>query len=356
MRLTVPSKRATTRWANSQQHRPLLAACLLTALLSACTGTTEDAVVLRLAVLSGVGDGAVLSAVDVGSPASLVTPVPKALDLESLSGGTALAVLYPDKLETRDATFGKPETRANPADPGFKPCYVNLEASALRDRLAALSDCGGGALQQVAVWRSDGSLAFSATLPGPTPTSPEQTHIAVLGDTLWAVHPAVGGGSELIRVIRSSDGSAGVSTPTLTPTINDLTFYRGTGYAATDSGLRTLSEAGVLTAVPDTSKPPGGALTRLYADDRLLGAWAGGSYSALNIWNGAKTSSPTSFSDLRDLVFAPDGTLYTLSGNVLSQYDSAFGLADSGWRGKDLSSFTDPRAVTWLVPPMATPK
>lgn len=346
MRLTVPSNRA----------RPLLAACLLSALLSACTGTTDGAVVLRLAVLSGVGDGANLSAVDVGSPASLVTPVPNALDLESLSGGAALAVLYPDRLETRDASFGKPEARANPADPSFKPCYVNLEASALRDRLAALSDCGGGALQQVAVWRADGSLAFSATLPGPTPTTPLQTRLAVLGDTLWAVHPAVGGGSELIRVIRNSDGSASVSTPVGTSTINDLTFYRGAAYTATDSGLRLLDETGALTAVPDASKPPGGAAVRLYADDRLLGAWADGSFSALNVWNGAKTSSPASFSDLRDLSFAPDGTLYTLSGNVLTQYDSAFGLADSGWRGKDLSSFNDPRAVTWLVPPLAVPK
>jgi hypothetical protein len=341
---------------NTRLAAPLLTAGLLSALLSACTGTTEeDAVTLRLAVLSGSGAAATLSAVDAGSAPSLNTSVANAVDLESLGGGTSLAVLYPDRVELRDASFAAPKAQANPSDPSFRPCYVNLEASASRDRLAALSDCGGGALQQVAVWRPDGSLAFSATLPGPTPTTPLQTRIAVSGDTLWAVHPAVGGGSELIRVIRNSDGSASVSTPIATPTINDLTFYRGVAYAATDSGLRTLNEAGALGAVPDTSKPPTGAASRLWADDRLLGAWASGSNTPLSVWNGVKSGLVANFSELRDLVFAPNGTLYTLSGTTLTQYDSAFGLADSGWRGKDLSAFNDPKAVTWLIPP-APPK
>ncbi|AWN24344.1 hypothetical protein DKM44_14835 [Deinococcus irradiatisoli] len=331
-------------------RRLLLMLCLLPALLTACTGTTEDAVVIRLAVLSGTGASASLRAVDVGQSAGAPSVnVPGAVDIETLPGGSSLAVLYGDHLETRDVNLGNPVVRANPGGASFKPCYVKLEASVARDRLAALSDCGGGALQQVVVWRSDGSLALSATLPAPTPSTPLQTRIAVQGDTVWVVHPAVGAGSELIIVTRNSDGSSSLSTPVATPLINDLAFFKGAVYAATDTGVKTLSASGVLTALPSTTQL-GVSSTRLYTDDRLLGSWQDTPSAPLLIWNGAVTGVPAYFGDLRDLTYAPDGTLYTLSSGTLTQFDSAYGLAGSGWRNRELATFSDPRAVTWLIP------
>ncbi len=331
-------------------RRVVMMLSLLPALLSACTGTTEDAVVIRLAVLFGVGPAATLRAVDVGqSAAAPSVSVPGAVDLETLPGGSSLAVLYGDHLETRGVQLGNPVVRANPGGDAFKPCYVKLEASVARDRLAALSDCGGGALQQVVVWRSDGSVSLSATLPAPTPSTPLQTRLAVQGDTVWAVHPAVGSGSELIVVNRNSDGSSSLSAPIGTPIINDLAFYKGAVYAATESGVKTLSAGGVLTALPSTTQL-GANASRLYSSDRLLGAWASNFSAPLLIWNGALTGVPAYFSDLRDLTYAPDGTLYTLSDTALTQFDSAYGLAGSGWRNKDLAAFSDPRAVTWLIP------
>ncbi|WP_161881409.1 hypothetical protein [Deinococcus alpinitundrae] len=328
----------------------LLTLGLLPALLSACTGTTEDAVTIRLAVLAGTGGAATLSAVDVGKvDPQLSVSVPGALDLETLPGGVGLALLYGDHLEVRNPNLGAPSTWPNPADPAFKPCYVKLEASVARDRLAALSDCGSGALQQVVVWRSDGSIAMSATLPAPTPSTPLQTRLAVQGDVVWAVHPAVGGGSELIRVLRNTDGSSSLSTPVTLPTVNDLAFYRNVVYAATETGVQTLSDTGTLTALPAAAQL-GSAASRLYTNDRLLASWRSTASNPLLIWNGSTTGVPAYFNDLRDLTYAPDGTLYALSDATLSQYDSAYGLAGNGWRGTNLANFNNPRAVTWLIP------
>ncbi|GAA4008309.1 hypothetical protein GCM10022631_20450 [Deinococcus rubellus] len=328
----------------------LLTLSLLPALLAACTGTTEDAVTIRLAVLSGTGSAAMISAVDVGQPdPQLSASVPGAVDLEALPGGTGLALLYGDHLEVRTPNLAAPTNWPNPSDLAFKPCYVKLEASVARDRLAALSDCGNGALQQVVVWRSDGSVSMSASLPAPTPSTPLQTQLAVQGDVVWAVHPAVGGGSELIRVLRNIDGSSSLSTPITLPTINDLAFYKGAVYVATETGVQTLSDTGTLTALPAAAQL-GSAASSLYTNDRLLGSWRSTSSAPLLIWNGTTTGVPAYFSDLRDLTYAPDGTLYALSDTTLSQYDSAYGLAGSGWRGANLASFNNPRAVTWLIP------
>lgn len=327
----------------------LLTLGLLPALLSACTGTTEDAVTIRLAVLSGTGSAAVLSAVDVGkADPQLSVSVPGAVDLEALPGGVGLALLYGDHLEVRSPNLASPSTWPNPSDPAFKPCYVKLEASVARDRLAALSDCGTGALQQVVVWRSDGSVSVSASLPAPTPSTPLQTRLALQGDVVWAVHPAVGGGSELIRILRNIDGSSSLSTPITLPTVNDLAFYKGAVYAATETGVQTLSSAGALAALPAAAQL-GSAASRLYSNDRLLGSWRSTS-APLTIWNGTTAGVPAYFSDLRDLTYAPDGTLYALSDITLSQYDSAYGLTGNGWRGANLANFNNPRAVTWLIP------
>ncbi|WP_420595245.1 hypothetical protein [Deinococcus sp.] len=335
-------------------RRTLLAALALPALLTACTGTTEDEQVkIRVAILTGAGDAAFLTPVDVGGVIGDQVPVKGAVDIQTVQGGNQIAVLFGNHLEFRDANLANPTAPLpNPAAPGFKPCYVKLEASTALDRFAALSDCGGGALQQVAVWRSDGTLAFSATLTAPTPTEPLDTHIAVQGDTFWAVHPAIGGGSELLVVTRNSDGSSTLAPSVLTPNIYGLVFYRGAVYVATDTGVQTLAASGTLTALPGETQLAT-VNTDLYASTNLLAVWYddNGNSNALRIWNATKTGSPNLFTDLRDLTFAPDGTFYVLNAASMIQYDSSFGLADTGWREANLANVVDPRAVTWLIPP-----
>ena len=339
----------------TNRPRTALLAFLLPALLAACTGTTEGGVIIRLAVLSGSGDAASLSAVDVGTPGTrLPTSVPGAVDIETLPGGNQIAVLYGDHLELRDANFASTTALPNPAAGGFRPCFVKLEASTARDRLAALSDCGGGALQQVAVWRSDGTLSFSATLGAPTPADPQDTHIAVQGDILWAAHPAVGLGSELLQVTRNIDGTSFLAPAIPTANLYDLAYYNNALYAATDNGVQSLTSSGVLTPLPVGT--PGAAQlgtlnSSLYTSDRLLASWYDTGSAPLQLWNGSQVGIPAYFTDLRDVTFAPDATVYTLNAGTLTQYDSTFGLAGNGWRANDLASFNNPRAVTWLIPP-----
>ena len=330
-------------------------ALLLPVLLAACTGTTEGGVIIRLAVLSGTGAGANLSAVDVGTAGTkLSTSVPGAVDIETLPGGNQIAVLYGDHLELRDANFANTVTLPVPTTGGFTPCFVKLETSIARDRLAALSDCGGGALQQVAVWRSDGTLSFSATLGAPTPVDPLDTHIAVQGDTLWAAHPAVGLGSELLQVTRNIDGTSTLAPAIATPNLYDLAFYNSVLYAATGNGVQSLTQSGVLTPLP-VGTPGASQLgtlnSSLYTSDRLLASWYDSGSAPLQVWNGSQIGIPAYYTGLRDVTFAPDATLYTLNAATLTQYDTTFGLVGNGWRAVDLASFADPRAVTWLIPP-----
>ncbi|MFD1732359.1 hypothetical protein ACFSC4_16765 [Deinococcus malanensis] len=74
----------------------------------------------------------------------------------------------------------------------------------------------------------------------------------------------------------------------------------------------------------------------------------------LLLWDGVRATAATvtSFvSDLRDVTITPTGLLYTLSGNTLTRYDTAYGLTQGNWRVRTvISGLNDARSVTWLVP------
>lgn len=327
-------------------------------LLSACTGTEDQATTIRYVALASEGPKATLSAVDLGTASSSApdTAVPGAVSLESFGGGQKLAVLYRDHLEQRGADLqtpaSNPSSNAFPNPDNFTPCYVRLVSSAARDRLAALSDCGQGGTQDIVVWRTDGTLAFKVTLPPPTPSTPQQTRYVVQGDIVWAVHPATAtGSSELIRAVRNADNTVTVNVPVQLPNVYDLTYYHNQLYAATDQGVQTLDDKGNLTAV--TGQPLlGNRADRLYSDDRLLVAWRNsGSAEPLYVWNGSKVASAGNAASLNALTIAPDGTFAALQGGSLVTYDSVSGFERAAWNVQTSRYLSGGgSALTWLVP------
>ncbi len=332
---------------------PLTLLAFIPALLTGCTGTEDQSSTVRYVALAGSGTQATLSAADLGTTTTVGNvPVAGAVDLRSYNNGQSLAVLYADHMEQRSASLGSPNTALFPNPAGFSPCYTRLITSVAHDRLAALSDCGQGSTQDIVVWRAEGTLAFRVSLPPPTPTTPSQTHYAVQGDILWAVHPATAtGNSELLRAVRNADNTVTISTPVQLPNVYDLTFYHNQLYAATDQGVQTLNDKGELGAV--TGQPMlANRADRLYSDDRLLAAWRNsGSAEPLYIWNGSKALSAGNISGLNDLTFAPDGTFATVQGGTLINYDSVSGFERGVWNPQTLRYLSGTgRAVTWLVP------
>ena len=323
-----------------------LAALLPALLLAACTGTTEPQATARLGLVNA--GGAELRTVTPGLTSSDVSqPVNGAVDMEVLPGGSQLMVAFRDHIELRNASLGSASTLSTPV--GVTPCYVRLRASSARDRFAALSDCGSGAAEQLVVYRSDGSLAFFATLPPPTPSSSDLSRFAVTADqAVWLARPATGGGSELIRT--DATGVKVVTNPPLSAVVYDLAMLGSVLYAATDSGVRQVNLADA-TLSQSVALP--GAANRLYGSDRLLGAWLSGAGSqALTIWDGTRSGAAAFPNDLRDLTFAPDGNAYALTGSTLTRLDTVLGLNQGNWQATDVATgLNDARAVTWLTAP-----
>ena len=330
--------------ANAWSVRATFLALLAPLLLVACTGTTEPQPSARLGVVNA--GGAELRVVTPGA-ADLPLAVGGAVDLEVLPGGSRLLIAFADHIELRDASLGGLVTLPTPA--GVTPCYVRLRASPARDRVAALSDCGQGAAQQLVVYRSDGSLAFVATLPPPSPTRSDLSRFTVTGgQAVWLARPATGGGSELIRA--DENGVQVVTNPPLNANVSDLAMRGGSLYAATDSGVREVSlQDGSLSQTVALAT----VANRLYGSDRLLGAWLSGAGSqALIIWDGTRSGAAFFTSDLRDLSFAPDGNAYALTSSTLTRLDTVTGLNQSGWQSSEVGSgLNDARAVTWLIGP-----
>ena len=332
--------------------RPLhLAALLSAALLTACTGTNEPQVTSKVAFINAGGaELRTLTPPDAstGTPAApgVTQAVTAAADLEVLPGGSRLIVAFPDRLEVRDAALNTVTTLSAPS--GVTACYVRLAASPARDLVAALSDCGNGAAEQLVVYRSDSSLAFVATLPPPTPSSSDLARFTVTTTgAVWLARPATGGGSELLRA--DSSGITVVTVPPLPATISDLAMRGSSLYAATDSGVRLVNQTdGTLAQTPILS----GVYTRLYGGDRLLAAWlSGAGAQPLTIWDGGtKSGSPAYVSDLRDVTFAPDGNVYYLTASTLTGADTVLGLSQNNWKPNAiLTNLTDARALTWLA-------
>ncbi|WP_216321431.1 hypothetical protein [Deinococcus aestuarii] len=348
--------------------RPLALALLLPGLLAACTGTEEVPPALRLAVLEG-GGATLRTVTPDGSAADVSVPLGdnRGVTLDTLPGGTRVALTRSAGIESRDVNLANPVPFAPPP---FTPvCLTSTAVSAARDRLLTLSDCNGR--QQLALYRQGGSIVWTANLPVLTvvvftPETP-RTSIAVIGDRAVVARPALGGGSETIRVAQENTGDlvAVASTPLTTPVIRDLAPFGGVLYAATDTGIQPLTDVGVPNAAATLGAFGAGRVDRLWTSAstggaaNLIAAWrdttlSGNSSEPLRLWDGTRTSAAVvaSVAELRDVSFGIDGNLYALTRTDLTRYDTVFGLQQGNWNPTGLlGGLSDARAVTWLVPP-----
>ncbi|GAA0510834.1 hypothetical protein [Deinococcus depolymerans] len=343
---------------------PRPAALLLTALLGACTGTEEVSAPLTLAVLSD--GGAVLRTVTptdtngtVTAPERARVTVAGGVSLATPAGGRRLLLTRRDGVESRAPDLNDP--RPYP-DPAFTPrCDLRSAQNAARDRLLILSDCGG--VQNLALYQN-ATPVWTAALPTalvttPAPDAPP-TRLAVQGDVAVVTRPRLGGGSEVLRAapVTAGDPVAQVSLPQAAPAIRDLANLGGTLIAATDTGVQSLTPAGLPD--PTTTRAALGAVRfdRLWTGGALLAAWrdpalAGTGSEPLRLWDGRATTAATveNVSDLRDLTVTPDGFLYTLTGSALRRHDTLLGLQNGNWRSVTLPvALNDARSVSWIAP------
>ncbi|BDP42815.1 hypothetical protein DAETH_27840 [Deinococcus aetherius] len=356
--------------------RPLALALLLPGLLAACTGTEETPPSLRLAVLTD--GGATVRTVTPGSGASDVS-VPLGQDnrgvtLDTLPGGTRVALTLTSGIESRDVNLANPVPFA--ALPFTPVCLTSTVLSAARDRLLTLSDCAtasGGSVngpQQLALYRTDGSLVWTALLPTFTPpsstTDRPPVRIAVIGDRAVVARPALGGGSETIRVAPENTGDivATATLPLATPAIRDLAPLGNVIYAATDTGIQPLTDLGVPNAAATVGAFGSGRVDRLWTSastggaSNLIAAWrdttlSGNGSEPLRLWDNTRASAVivANIAELRDVSFGIDGNLYALTRTTLTSYDTVFGLGQGNWNPTQLAGgLNDARAVTWLVP------
>jgi len=363
----------------------LLLLPLTALLLSACTGTVESQPPIRLAVLTD--GGAAVRTVTTGrlgtapAPAEVNVTVVGGVDLDTLPGGRRLALTLAAGIESRDVNLADARPFAAPfGAPGFTapPCLRAAVLNAQRDRLLALSQCETGGVpvgvQQLALYRTDGTLVWRALAGGafaPMGSDVPPVRAALVRengvDIGILARPAIGGGSEVLRVAVTTTGSdrAEVSSPVPTPAIRDLTPAPNgtTVYAATDTGVQPLNTSGVPDAAAALRAFGTERVDRLWTSassgvgGNLIAAWRdlgpGGS-APLRLWDGARAAAATvtTVSELRDVTFAPDGNLYALTRTTLTGYDTVLGLGQSAnWNPTLLlSNLNDARAVTWLVP------
>ena len=270
---------------------PLPALFLLPGLLAACTGTDEGAVALRLAVLTD--GGATLRTVSsTGSTTAgdVTVSVTGGVTLDTLPGGARLALTLVGGIESRDVNLANPVPFA--ALPFTPPCLAATAVSAARDRLLTLSQCGAtNSTQQLALYRTNGTLVWTANLRTFTPPiSTNDTppiRIAVIGDTAVVARPVVGGGSETIRVAPRNTGDAVAtgSTPAPTVAIRDLAPQGSVIYAATDTGVQPLNDAGVPDAARTIAAFGTGRVDRLWTS-----AGTGGTGNLFAAWRDAGLS------------------------------------------------------------------
>ncbi|MEW6421871.1 MAG: hypothetical protein AB1511_09130, partial [Deinococcota bacterium] len=259
-------------------------------------------------------------------------------------------------------------------------CLTATVMNAQRDRLLTLSQCPNGP-QQLALYRPDGTLVWTALLPVFTPpantsdvppirlalTRENVTNVGVV-DIGVVARPALAGGSEVIRVAPGAVGNptAVASTPVPTPAIRDLApAATGVIYAATDTGIQPLSETGVPNAAATLTAFGKTRFDRLWtsassgANGNQVAAWrdtalSGNSSEPLRLWNGTTGSSAVtvaSIAELRDVTLALDGYLYALTRTDLTRYDTVRGFQQNAWSPESLlSGLNDARAVAWLVP------
>lgn len=349
---------------------PLTSLCC--ALLVGCTGTEESLPALRLIVLTDGGStlGYVLNTDLSRSSFQSQKSVVGGVQVDYLNSGRNFALTLQAGVENRDVNLNKVSDFAAPP----APCLTQSTLNALRDRLLTFSDCNG--TQQLALYRVDGTLVWTALLPTnlvtvPGPDTPPTRIAAGAGDTAVVARADLTGGSEVILVKPNNtgdpvqDATAVVALPVATVSIRDLAAFNTSIYAATDTGVRPLLATGVPDPGSSASVTAFGSTRtdRLWSGStggqRLLAAWrdnlqSGNFTEPLKLWDGALTSAVNvaNVTALRDVAFALDGRLYALTSSTLISYDTVLGLAQGNWSAQThLGGLNDARQVTWVVSP-----
>lgn len=376
----IPTLSPLRRSLSRLRPRRAVLSALLCGLLVACTGTEESVADVRVALLTGGGSNLGYVTSSLTTPvASAYVPVSdlgtdnRGVDLATLNTGRNLALTRVQGLEQRGSDLLSPVPFAALPTSLAAPCLTQTAQSPTRDRLLTLSDCSG--TQQLALYRSDRTLVWTALLPTPplpiqTPDTPP-VRVAVLGDAAVVARPALAGGSEVIRVVPYTTGDpardvlGNVSDPLPSPNIRDLATFGSTIYAATDTGVRPLLANGL----PDASTTEksvvaygNGRVDRLWSgvagSKSLMAAWrdtalSGNSTEPLRLWDGAATTAATALSvgSLRDLSFDLNGQMYLLTPNSLTRYDALVSLQQGYWSGTTLNaSLNNATSLTWLIP------
>ncbi len=344
---------------------------LIPLLITACTGTEEISSV-SVAVMTNGGTSLRRVTPNASGSSSPITEN----ETVALTAGVALATAPSGKRiivaskagpESRNITLSDPNAfpAINP-DSNGENCLSQTASSANKDRLLVLSTCND--TQRLALYRSDGTLIWRALpstfLPPAAGNDTPTLQLAVLGDVGYLSRPRLGGGSEIMQAAVTTVGSteATVTTPIATVNIWDLTPYQNQIWAATSQGIQRLKATGE----PDPTNTLSVFGNRRY--DRLwvgtagsrtvLAAWRSNLLNSttsepLYLWNGVQTSAVSLpyFDDLRDIAFAPDGSMYTLSKTVLTSYQTIYGFELNNWNSTSLlSNLNNPLAVTWLIP------
>lgn len=337
-------------------------ALLLGLLLTACTGTpNDDLVPVRLIVADAGG----LRVVTTGATPGLSAPVAGtqgALVVRTLSGGQQVAVLFPDRVEVRDAqqdslpvvrTLPTPTDFTLPTPAPLAPCYTRMGIDAGRTRLALLSACSNQT-QAAAFINTRTGVAWSQTLPAPG-SDPAYTFVALTGpegsEQLTAVRRAPSGNTEVLRADR--DNAFGAVAFTTGP-LNDAAVFLGRVYAASivdPLGVREI-EATKLGA------PLNGIQSRsdrLYSDANLLISYDDSAKTLTFTDSGNRKAVAINTYSVPDVTVAPDGFAYALTdygsgANTITRYDTVLGLNGRPFDPTSLvGGLQGARSITWSV-------
>ena len=364
---------------------------LLLTLLTACTGTPDNAPAVRLVILDNpVVNGAATPTLIVADPnpsdtssagRATATAVTGAVGVETLAGVNRLAVAFPDHVElfqaTEDTTTGvlglQPVTVTNPTDPNHPswfalpqrtnstpatigtPCFTKMRADNTRTLLVLLSACAGQAQQEVVLntSSSDPTASWWRDLPAPQ-ADPTQTFIAVNGATAYAARLNPSTGSD---VLQGSFGDGQTSLRIVNaagplPQIYALVNSQGTVFAATNDNTQGVRPVGTSDLGTPRLAP---RAQRLFADGDVLAAWNDSNFLFLARGNQNNTANPLFAPDVRGVAVPPDGYAYALSGASLLRYDVLVGLSSPGNSFGVTSLYlptglVNPTDIAWVVP------
>lgn len=328
---------------------------LLSLTLTACTGTIEEPLPVRLVVADATGLRTVGTTLSPNASAA-VAGTQGALVVRTLAGGQQVAVLFPDRVEVRDARQDNlPLVQTLPRPAGLDtPCYTKMNVDAGRTRLALLSSCPNTQTPVAAFINTRNGVAWSQVIPAPN-VDPNFTFVVLTGpegsEQLTALRRTIGGGTEVLRADRNTTFQQnGAFT---TGALNDAAVFLGRVYAASNvDPLGVLEvEGGKLGARLNDIQ---NRSDRLFSDARLLISYDDAAKS-LTFSDGGRKAVVVNSQTVPDVTVAPDGFAYALTdagsgANAITRYDTVQGLTgrpfDSTGLGVTLQAA---RSITWTV-------